>query len=96
MGKRSFHLEQEKRLVVDIFCQAESEHGPDLVVEVKDWDRVDSEQVEAFIRTKTRLEARLTRPTVFLFHGERGLTQAQKNRLKEAGITYSDGRSFTS
>ncbi len=97
MGKRSFQSGQEERIEVDIFGEAKNEEGPDLVVEVKDWERgVDRAQIEAFIETRDRLEARLERPAVFLFYSERALTGEQTARLTEAGIMFTDGTRLSS
>ncbi len=93
MSKHSFHLDQEKRVEVDIYAKAKSADDPDLVVEVKDHaNPPNAAHIKAFIKTKALLWEKLKRPTAFLFYSERGLSEVQVARLKEAGVMWSDGK----
>jgi hypothetical protein len=92
LSKHSFHLEQEKRIEVDIYGTAEHIEDSDLVVEVKDHANPPNKtHVDAFIETKTLLDQRCERPTAFLFYSETGLSEALQTRLNQAGIMFSDG-----
>ncbi len=92
LGKHSFHLDQVKRVEIDIYAKAKSEGDWDLIVEVKDHANQPSmSHIETFIRTRATLTKKLEKPTGFLFYSETGLGEAQETRLKEAGIMFSDG-----
>lgn len=103
--KKGFHLDQEKWLEVDVYCQAEDPAHADLAIEVKDWDTpISQAHIEKFVKLKEQLEAVLSRPTgapaartpavAFLFHAEQGLSQAQEAYLAEHGVMCSDGDSL--
>ncbi len=92
LAKHSFHLDQEKRVEVDIYGKAKSEDDSDLVVEVKDHaNPPNMGHIDSFIETKALLAEKLDRPTGFLFYSETGISEAQATRLKEAGVMFSDG-----
>ncbi|MDJ0841665.1 MAG: hypothetical protein QNK37_34480 [Acidobacteriota bacterium] len=93
--KHSFQPVQDHFIEVDIYAVAKGE-GPNLVVEVKDWEgKVAKDRVTAFIETKRLLAKTLDANTLFLFYSETPMTQAALDRLKEAGILYADGTTFT-
>ena len=91
MKKRLFHIDQERGLEADIFCESEDKKGTDFVVEVKDWkDVVSTEKVKQFIEKKKLLEVYLTKSTGYIFYSENGLTKEQEELLAADGIMYTD------
>ncbi len=95
MRKKVFHLDQSHSVEVDVYCRAEDPSQADLVVEIKDWETaVRQVDVEKFVRVKEQLEAFLSRPTGFLFHAEKGLSESQEAYLAEHGVMCSDGESM--
>lgn len=95
LAKRSFHLDQARRVEVDIFGEAEAADGWELVVEVKDHHNPPGmKHIQDFLQKKTLLADHLKRPTVFLFYSERGFTSEQVGALEEAGVLYGNGRGF--
>lgn len=85
-----FQLEGGRRITVDIFCQGDD--GPDLVVEVKDWEeRPGRAEIDTFIGLKKKLEPHLTRPTHFLFHSETPLSLELQNHVISQDLWYCDG-----
>jgi len=92
LRKKVFHLDQTHWVEVDVFGKARDPRDADLVIEVKDWAQpVGQRELEAFVQTRDRLAPLLERPTAFLFHGERGLSEAQLAYLEAEGIMASTG-----
>ena len=91
--KRSLHPEQDQRIEIDLFVEAESDGDLDMVVEVKDRERpVGAAQVDTFIAAKARIEPMLKRPAVFMMFSEQGFTTGQTLRLREHHILACDGK----
>ena len=61
--------------------------------EVKDHaNQPDMRHIEAFIANKSVLAQKIEKATLFLFHSETGLAEAQKARLLEEGVMYCDDK----
>jgi hypothetical protein len=61
------------------------------MVEVKDWERLVSDDVaRRFALIKEKLASSLERRTMFLFYSESGLSQEAKVTLAEAGVLILD------
>jgi len=89
--KRSAHPDQNLRVEIDLFAEAESEDHPDLAVEVKDWARpIGTAEIDAFIAKKEALAPRMQRPARFILYSERGFRADQVTRLAEHGILACD------
>ncbi|MDJ0835130.1 MAG: hypothetical protein QNK37_01355 [Acidobacteriota bacterium] len=92
VAKHTFH-DNGETIECDLYAQAAE--GPDVVVEVKDWeDKVKKDRVSAFIQARGSLVGRLDDDTLFLFYSEQPIADANKVRLQEAGILYADRNSF--
>ena len=75
---------------VDLYCR--SEQGPNLVVEVKDWEQKPGlAQRETFISLVEDLKQHLDGQHNYLFYSEHPLTEEARQHLNEHGIWYSDG-----
>ena len=90
MGKHSFHWGQAASDEVDIYARSAEPDDYDLIVEVKTWDRVVSnDAVDSFVAKKKRLQALLKDKTAFLFYSEMGFTPEQQARLREQRIMFT-------
>ncbi|MDJ0836100.1 MAG: hypothetical protein QNK37_06250 [Acidobacteriota bacterium] len=93
IAKHNFHA-GDVTVECDLYAQADD--GPNLVVEVKDWERkVNKDRITDFIAAKALLTKVLTRDTLYLFYSEQPLAEANIERLQQAGILYADGDSFS-
>lgn len=89
--KARFHLDQERSVEIDLHA-VHKEDGPDLMVEVKDWEGMPSrEAIQRFVDIKTMLADQLERKkTIFLFYSENGLNDDGAAILADAGILLMD------
>ena len=94
MVKHSFHPDGKDTIEIDLYAQAKN--GPDLVIEVKDWEgKVSKDRVQDFIKAKNLLSETLDPETRFLFYSEQPIADNNIDHLQKAGIIYADKNSFT-
>ena len=82
---------------IDIYARSLDEHGCDLVVEVKNWEKtVSNEELERFFQLKTIVEKKVSRKTGYLFYSENGFTEEQRAKLVKHGAMYTTGKKLIS
>ncbi|MCP4590567.1 MAG: hypothetical protein GY842_07475, partial [bacterium] len=91
LRKARFHLDQEHSVEIDVYAVNEREQGADLMVEVKDWERVATEDAaRRFVEVKEKLSGQLERKTFFVFYSESGLSKEATATLREADVLILD------
>ena len=92
--KHTFRPNDDTTIEADLYAQAAD--GPDLVVEVKDWEgKVNKDRVAAFIDAKEQLQPILPADTLFLFYSQQPIAEVNVQRLETAGILYADKAGFS-
>ncbi|MDJ0835319.1 MAG: hypothetical protein QNK37_02320 [Acidobacteriota bacterium] len=93
VDKHTVRPDGEDAVEIDLYAQSNT--GPDLVVEVKDWKgKVNKDQVLSFIEAGKVLSNIMPEDTLFLFYSEEPIVDVNIERLKNAGILYADKTRF--
>ncbi len=91
LRKARFHVDMERSYEIDVHAVSERQDRADLMVEVKSWKRMVTEDaVRRFIKAKEALADQLERQTFFLFYSESGLSKEGTTRLAEASVLILD------
>ena len=96
MNKERVSAGTEISREVDIYARSKQEHGCDLVIEVKNWEKtVGDKEVEAFLELKAMVEKNASNRTAYLLYSENGFTPEQEAMLEAAGAMYSTSARLT-
>lgn len=97
MKKDRIYTNAETSREIDIYARSETQHGCDLIIEVKNWKQpVGMQAVRDFIALKDMLATTVERKTGFLLYSEEGFTPDQGTLMNSNGIMYTTGEKLSS